>query len=136
MLTTIHSDYKLDFKDNFYKKIVYTGLNSVALKRFDYYIAISNTFKEMLVSRGFKEDKIFTVYNGIDLESQMDIVSREEFLQRYNIDAKNKIIVGIIARLDLVKDHETFIRAAHKVLQKEDNVVFLIAGTGNDEKKD
>ncbi len=79
MLTTIHSDYKLDFKDNFYKKIVYTGLNSVALKRFDYYIAISNTFKEMLVSRGFKEDKIFTVYNGIDLESQMDIVSREEF---------------------------------------------------------
>ena len=32
MLTTIHSDYKLDFKDNFYKKIVYTALNSMALK--------------------------------------------------------------------------------------------------------
>ena len=135
ILTTIHSDYKLDFKDNFYKRIVYTAINSLALKKFDYYIAISNTFKEMLVSRGFKEDKIFTVYNGIDLESQMDYVSREEFLQRYNIDAQDKIIVGIIARLDLVKDHETFIRAAHKVLQKEDNVVFLIAGTGNDEKR-
>ena len=135
MITTIHSDYKLDFKDNFYKKIVYTGLNSIALKKFDYYIAISNTFKEMLVKRGFKENKIFTVYNGIDLEGKMNYISREEFFKRYNIEAKDKIIVGIAARLDLVKDHETFIRAAYKVLKKEKNIIFLIAGTGNDEKR-
>ena len=44
MITTIHSDYKLDFKDNFYKRIVYTPINSIALKRFDYYIAISRYF--------------------------------------------------------------------------------------------
>src|SRR5690606_9702381 len=48
MITTIHSDYKLDFKDNFYKRIVYTTLNSIALKKFDYYIAISDTFKDMM----------------------------------------------------------------------------------------
>jgi len=35
-ITTIHSDYKLDFKDNFYKRLVYTTLNTIALRRFDY----------------------------------------------------------------------------------------------------
>lgn len=135
MLTTIHSDYKLDFKDNFYKKIVYTALNSLALKRFDYYIAISDTFKEMLINRGFKENKIYVVYNGIDLDAKMNCVNREEFLARYNIPEENKIIVGIAARLDLVKDHETFIKAAQRVITERDDVLFLIAGTGNEEKR-
>lgn len=135
MITTIHSDYKLDFKDDFYKKIVYTTINSIALKRFDNYIAISNTFKQMLVDRGFEEKKIFTVYNGIDLESKMDYVSKEEFLNRYDINGMDKIIVGIIARLDLVKDHETFIKAAYKVIEKRQDILFLIAGEGNDERR-
>ncbi|MCF6465477.1 glycosyltransferase family 4 protein [Clostridium sp. Cult2] len=135
MITTIHSDYKLDFKDNFYKKIVYTPMNSIALKNFDYYIAISETFKQMLVKRGFSEEKIFTVYNGIDLESKIEYISKEDFLNRYNIPGEDKIIVGIIARIDLVKDHETFIKAAYKVLQKRKDIIFLIAGTGNDEKR-
>ncbi|MCF6463859.1 glycosyltransferase family 4 protein [Clostridium sp. Cult1] len=135
MITTIHSDYKLDFRDNFYKRIVYTPINSIALKGFDYYIAISDTFKQMLVNRGFKEEKIFTVYNGIDLESDIDYISKEDFLNRYNIDGKDKVIVGIIARIDLVKDHETFIKAAYKILQKRKDIIFLIAGTGNDERR-
>ena len=128
MLTTIHMTI-IRFKDNFYKKIVYTALNSMALKKFDYYIAISDTFKDMLISRGFKENEIFVVYNGIDLDGEMKYVSKKEFLARYNIPEENKIIVGIIARLDLVKDHETFIKAAKKVIEQRDDVLFLIAGT-------
>ena len=114
MITTIHSDYRLDFNDNIYKKIIFTPLNAIALRKFDYYIAISDEFKDMLVDRGFKEDKIFVVYNGIDLEEEVEYVSKEEFLNRYNIDGEDKLIVGIIARLDLVKDHETFIKGAKK----------------------
>ena len=91
MLTTIHSDYKLDFKDNFYKRIVYTAINSIALKKFDYYIAISDTFKEMMESRGFEGDRIFTVYNGIDLESEVKYVPKEEFLNRYNISGEGSL---------------------------------------------
>lgn len=135
MLTTIHSDYRLDFRDNFYKRIIFTPLNALALRKFDYYIAISDEFKKMLVDRGFKEDRIFVVYNGIDLEDEPAYVSKEEFLNRYNIDAKDKIIAGIIARLDLVKDHETFIKAARKVLEKRKDIVFLIAGNGKDENR-
>lgn len=135
LITTIHSDYKLDFKDNFYKRLVFTTLNTIALKRFDYYIAISNTFKDMLIERGFKSDKIYIAYNGIDLETKTSFVPKEEFLKRYNIDWNGEVIVGIVARLDQVKDHETFIRAAHLVLKQRKDVIFLIAGDGNDESR-
>lgn len=135
MITTIHSDYKLDFKDNFYKRLIFTTLNKVALKRFNYYIAISDTFKDMLVSRGFESSKIYVVYNGIDLDEEMQYVSKEEFLNRYDINYKDKFIVGIAARLDLVKDHETFLKAAARVLKNRKDVIFLIAGDGSDKKR-
>ena len=134
-ITTIHSDYELDFKDNFYKKIIFTTLNKFALQRFKYFIAISDTFKDMLVQRGFKKDRIFTAYNGIDLDSSMEYLSKEEFFQRHEIDYKGETVVGIAARLDLVKDHETFIRAASNVLQKRKDVIFLIAGDGNERQR-
>ncbi len=91
----------------------------------------------MLINRGFNGNKIFVVYNGIDLDGgEMNYVTRKEFLSRYNILEEDKIIVGIIARLDLVKDHETFIKAAKIVIEQREDVLFLIAGTGNEEKKD
>ena len=132
-ITTIHSDYRLDFKDSFYKRMIYTPLNSLALKKFHYYIAISDTFKTMLVERNFKEEKIFTVYNGIDIDTPLDYVPREQFLSRYDILGDQKVIIGIMGRLDLVKDHETFIKAAANVLETKKDIIFLIGGTVKDE---
>lgn len=132
-ITTVHSDYLLDFKDNFYKNIVFTNLNKFALKRFDNYIAVSDSFKDMLVSRGFDKDKIFTIYNGIFLEDRA-IKDKESYLKENNIAYKDKFIVGILARLDKVKDHETFLRAAREVLDKDKSVIFLIAGDGQDKE--
>lgn len=134
MITTIHSDYKLDFKDNFYKNIVFTSLNTLALKSFDYYIAISDEFKDMLIERGFKKETIYTAYNGIDFHEDINFVAKEEFLNRYNIDHEGKLIVGILARLDQVKDHRTFIKAANLVLKENKDLIFLIAGDGFEEK--
>lgn len=131
-ITTIHSDYKLDFKDNFYKRLVYTSLNTISLRRFDFFIAVSDSFKEMLIERGFKRDRIFVTYNGIDMGIPEDHVSKDEFLGRYGIEDKGFPIVGILARLDKVKDHRTFIEAARQVL-KTTEVDFLIAGEGAEE---
>lgn len=135
LITTIHSDYKLDFKDNFYKRLVFTTLNTLALKKMDYYIAISHTFKGMLESRGFKGEDIFVAYNGIDLEEKIHYVTREEFLDRYGIEAGDKKIVGIVGRLDGVKDHDTFIKAAKYLSEKREDLIFLIAGSGHEENR-
>ena len=44
IVTTMHSDYLLDF-DSFFKKLFFTNLNSYSLKRLDYFIAVSDSFK-------------------------------------------------------------------------------------------
>jgi glycosyltransferase involved in cell wall biosynthesis len=132
-VTTIHSDYKLDFKDNFYKRWVYTTLNQVALKMFDYYIGVSHQFRDMLIDRGFKRDRIFVTYNGIDPYNVEAHLDKKMFLDRHGIEYKGEVIVGILARLDEIKDHKTFIEAAKLVLQEED-ALFLIAGEGADEE--
>ncbi len=134
-ITTMHSDYKLDFKDNFYKRLVFTSINALSLRFFDYYIAISSNFKQMLIERGFNDDKIFTVYNGIDFNKEINIESKKSFLKEHNIDAKDMQIVGIMARLDEVKNHEVFINAAQKVLKERKDVLFLIAGEGPEHDK-
>ncbi len=132
MVSTIHSDYRLDFDNNFYKKMVYTPLNYISLKRMDYFIAITNQFKRMLVGRGFKEDKIYVAYNGIAIEEKPYRVSREEFLKRYGLvyDSKTTYI-GIVTRLHPVKGIPVFLKAAAKVLQKKSDIAFLIAGYGD-----
>lgn len=131
IVTTIHSDYKLDFKDSFVKNMVFTPLNTYALKRFNNFIAITENFKEMLIDRGFKEEEIYVVYNGIDIEKEEKYVSKEEFLKRYNIPDTGNLFFGIAARLDLVKDHKTLLNALGLIKDKLKDTQFLIAGSGN-----
>lgn len=133
-ITTVHSDYKLDFKDNLYKRLVFTALNTFALKRFKNFIAVSDTFREMLIDRGFKSDRIYTIYNGIDLNQKIDYDSKTDFYKKYGILNPENKTVGIIARLDQVKDHRTFIRGAKLVLDKMPDVNFIIAGDGPEKK--
>lgn len=138
MITTIHSDYLLDFKDSFYKDLIFTPINTFALKRFDYYVAVTENFKSMLIDRGFDDQKIYTMYNGINMNSDPWVIVKEDFLKRYKVDYKGKYLVGQVARLDGVKNIKMTIRAAQKLSETRRDVLFLIAGDGeelNDLKK-
>lgn len=130
-VTTIHSDYLLDF-DGFYRKLIYTSLNIVALKKFDYYIAVSSNFKQMLISRGFRPNSIYTVYNGMDYSTEMNYCSREEFASRIGTGYNPEFTyIGLIGRHDYVKGHDIFLKAAKIVCDKCQNARFLIAGDGD-----
>ena len=130
IVTTIHSDYKLDFTENLYKKYIYTWLNTIALKFIDYYIAVSENFKNMLIERGFKENLIYTVYNTIDFEKELNILTKDEFIKKHKLSVEDKTIIGIIGRFDYVKGHEVFINAAAQILKTRKDVIFLLAGEG------
>ena len=131
IVSTVHSDYKLDFTEGFYKKYVFTLLNQIALKDMDYYIGVSNNFKNMLIQRGFSPNKIFTVYNGMDFSKPHSFISKKEFLEKYNIPyEENTTYVGIIGRFDLVKGHKIFIEGAKHALSQNNNLRFLLAGEG------
>lgn len=132
MITTVHSDYLLDFKDNFIKNIIFTPINKIALKKFDYYVAVTDNFKDMLVSRGFDGRKIYTLYNGINMTDEPNYVSKEEFLSRYNLSEDGKLIVGQVARLDKVKNVGMMLKVAKELKHLENKIDFLIAGDGEE----
>lgn len=131
-ITTLHSDYKLDFKDSLYKQTIFMPINAIALKRFDYILALTENFKKMLISRNFDKNKIITIYNGISFKDYPEIIPKNEFLKKYNITYSEKMCyIGIVARLQAVKGIKYFLQACKIILKENKNVMFLIAGSGD-----
>jgi L-malate glycosyltransferase len=132
-ITTVHSDFMQDFKGNMYKHLIYTTLNIFALRAFDYYIAISDDFDNMLQQRGFPKDRIFSVYNGIDFNEAVDCMDRIDFLKQKGLEAiTDSVLVGIAARLHPVKGHKVLLEAASLVIKEYPNIHFLLAGDGDE----
>lgn len=128
-ISTIHSDYKEDYRDNLYKTLVFSNLNKWVLKSFDYYITVSHSFKEMLVQRGFKQDRIFVVYNGIDFSNAIEDLNRDSIVEQKNLPAASHY-VSLVARFHPVKGHKVFLDACSLVLKEFKDVVFILVGDG------
>lgn len=134
-VTTVHSDYKLDYLQSASRRFSFGTINTVALRFINYYIGVSNNFAKMLIERKFDPEKIFTVYNGIDFSKNIQEYSRDHFTGKYNLTLDNKdIIVGILARMHPVKGLNIFIQAAKEVIESCPNVKFLIGGDGDQRK--
>lgn len=133
MITTLHSDYKLDFKDTLHKQLIYAPINYFALKRFKYILTVTEAFKNMMIDRGFKKDKFFVVYNGISFDDELSFSSKEDFFKKYCIKFdKDKKYVGIAARLNVVKGVDVFLKMALDICKKRNDTNFIIAGDGDD----
>lgn len=132
--TTIHSDYLDDYRGNWYKSAVYSNINRYVLKKFQHYITVSESFKTMMIERGFSKDKISVVYNGIKFQDIPPELSRDEIINKYKLPLSNHY-VSIVARLHPVKGHKTFLNAAKSILNKFKDVVFVIVGDGELEEE-
>lgn len=130
-ITTLHSDYKLDFKDSIYKQAIFMPINAIALRKFDYILAVTKAFKNMLIERGFDEKKLKVIYNGINMQKEIKTLDKIEFLKQYNIPYnQDYLYVGIAARLQQVKGLKHFLEASKILLKDNKNIMFLIAGSG------
>jgi polysaccharide pyruvyl transferase CsaB len=135
VVTTVHSDYKLDYMDSNLKKYSFGLINAVALRLIDYHIGVSDNFKKMLIKRRFNPEKIFKLYNGIKFDFHDYQYSRGDFLKRFKISIpENAVIVGILARLHPVKGIHIFLDAAGIIAKKHPNAYFLIGGDGDERK--
>lgn len=128
-ISTIHSDYRDDYRGNKYKTLVYSNINRMVLKSFDYYVTVSQSFKDMLKSRGFEGNKIFVVYNGIDFDRTVTAMSREKILEKYELDDVSHY-VSIIGRFHKVKGHRVFLEACADVVKEVKDVRFILVGDG------
>jgi polysaccharide pyruvyl transferase CsaB len=135
VITTMHSDYKLDYMQSVPKRLTIGLLNSMALRSLDYYIVVTTAFRKMLADRGFNPNSIYNILNGIDFDKPQKDYSREEFALKYGLKLdENDILVGIAARLTPVKGIGTLLEAAKIVVQSNPKVKFLIGGDGEDYK--
>ena len=68
VVTTVHSDYRLDYLGRPVARLSYGTTNMVALRRVNFYIGVSDPMTDILIERGFPADRIYTIYNGIDFK--------------------------------------------------------------------
>ncbi|NDL66493.1 glycosyltransferase family 4 protein [Anaerotalea alkaliphila] len=132
LVTTIHSDFEHDFDNHLLKKLVFTTLNKASLRKMDHYLAVTENFKDMLVSKGFPERKIHVIYNGIALAGSTAGSGREEFLEGVGLrDVSGQYLVGCATRLHPVKGVDVLLKAAKRVVRSEKGIHFIIAGFGD-----
>jgi glycosyltransferase involved in cell wall biosynthesis len=89
----------------------------------DHIIAVSQLTKNIIVSKyGISADKVTVVHNAV-LDTSI--------IKRTAIKKVPEKIVTFLGRITFQKGPEYFIEAAHKVIQRDDNVRFVMAGSGD-----
>ncbi len=94
----------------------------------DKVIGVSNLTKMIIQEHyGIPESKVFTVHNRINAEEYNQDVEDKIF----QIKKDGKKIVLFAGRITLQKGPDYFIQAARKVLDFDNNVLFVMAGSGD-----
>jgi glycosyltransferase involved in cell wall biosynthesis len=97
-------------------------------------VANAEAVRRGLIVEGVSDEKIFTVYNGLDLERLTPKTDGrpESLLAAFNLPhEETRRFVTIVANLRHdVKDHPTFLRAARRVRAAMPDAAFVVAGEG------
>ncbi len=103
------------------------GLNKKTQYIFsDKIICVSRAVMDNLVSQGMNSEKLFKIYNGIDIKKfDPDNLKQKDILNN-DVDLN----IGIIARLSPEKGVNFFIAAAVLILKETNKIKFFVAGTG------
>jgi glycosyltransferase involved in cell wall biosynthesis len=90
----------------------------------DRVITVSNLTRNIVIEKyGIEPSKVFTVYNAVE-----PVAIKENLDVTKPFDEK---IVTFLGRITMQKGPEYFIEVAHKILQRMDNVRFVMAGSGD-----
>lgn len=132
VVTTVHSDYRLDYLGSRLKQLTNGALNTVALRMLDGAIGVTDNFADMLISRGFDPYHVHTIYNGLDFSVPLaPTMTREEYLDSLGVPHdEHTVVCGIAARLHPVKDIGTIVRAMARLKEACPNLRLIIAGDG------
>jgi glycosyltransferase involved in cell wall biosynthesis len=96
-------------------------------------IANSAAGRNFAVRHGFPGRLITVVPNGIDtLRFKPDPALRARFRKELRL-SDDKVVIGVLARLDSTKDYPTFLRAGTLVAARRQDVVLACVGEGREE---
>jgi glycosyltransferase involved in cell wall biosynthesis len=110
------------FRESYIRWQWKTGLKGV-----NHFIAVSNQTKCDWVNRGYEEDMIDVVYNGINLEVYKPSSDFSETRKEWNISEDIRVI-SYVGRLDKEKGLEILLKAFALLVKNGANTRLLIAG--------
>jgi glycogen synthase len=90
----------------------------------DRVITVSHYTRDIVINRyGINPDKVITVHNAVEPAD-----SEDALMAKRNVKEK---VVTFLGRVTFQKGPDYFVEAANKVLQKDKNVRFVMAGSGD-----
>jgi len=93
-------------------------------------VSCSETARRIHVNLGYAADRMLVIPNGFDLDLfRPDPQGRASLRQELGLSPEARL-VGLVARFDPQKDHQTFIQAAAEVSARYTGVEFLLCGDG------
>ncbi|MEW5886686.1 MAG: glycosyltransferase [Pseudomonadota bacterium] len=97
----------------------------------DVTVANSHAGAAWAVARGFPPARVTVIENGIDTQRfSPDAEGRARVRDEWRVEARQRLI-GLVARLDVMKDHRNFLRACGLLAARRDDLRFVCVGGGN-----
>lgn len=126
-IKVVHTRHCLEAPKKGIKKAIYSYINNSLS---DTVIGVSEAVAENLKADGINPGKLKTVYNGIYMLAEISEGKRLALRESYGIGDEN-IVVGMVARLEPVKNHHMFLNVAKVVNTICPEARFMIVGDGS-----
>lgn len=99
----------------------------------DLLIANSDAGRRHYTAQGYPADRMRVVHNGFDTSLFSPARERGRVMRQEWGIAPNDRLIGIVARIDRSKDHDSFLAAAAAVARQEPCAKFVVIGDGSAE---
>lgn len=136
VVTTVHSDYRLDYLGRPLHRMTYGVINARCIKSIKYHIGVSDSMADLLIDRGVDPQSVFSIYNGVDFTVVEPKLTRQKYLESIGLAASDDdVVFGIAARFSAVKDVATLIKGFGEACKQCGNIKLVIAGDGEQRKE-
>ena len=133
VVSTVHSDPRIDYMGRPLAALTFGTLNSWALRRIPNHIGVSRPMVDLLIDRGYDPQAVFDIPNGLDFSNPAAQLTRREYLDSLGLDwPDDSVIAGIAARLNPVKDMGTLLRGFALARREQPRLRLIIAGEGEE----
>lgn len=92
-------------------------------------VVVSESSRALLQTEGIPGERILTIHNGIEAAQFLIGEDRWGMRARLGFDREQPLL-GIVARLDAIKNHASLLRAMPRVMQAHPDTTLLIIGDG------
>lgn len=137
LMTTVHSDYRLDYMGSPLKQYTRGTINAIALRFMDFYQPVADRMARTLISRGFDPERMCVIYNGMDFTEPVKGLDRTAYIkEQWGVTVTDdEVLCGIAARLTAVKDIFTCVKGFAGAVKQQPNMRLFLAGDGEDEPR-